>query len=155
MLPEMRVKALRCSIPRHASANPITTRQTRLAPRSRTVCITITRSDKLKTVRNRRETWIGLVGVMPSLGASSFDGMKGAYVNAVTPASSAAEFRSAVESALRPMGLFPFEFEELEPLEARACRVKLSEEIQRLAIEANASGQVCFDTFHRFSHLDS
>ena len=90
---------------------------------------------------------------MPQAGRSCLDEMKGAYTNALALASNADEFKKMVEHALGQLNLFAFEFEDLEPIEARAARTILNADISVLASRA-ATGEVCFDTFHRFMRLD-
>lgn len=150
----MMAKGRQCIILRQKRASPTTMRLTLRVRKGRTVCTIIIRRDRLRSVRQQRKVWVGLVGVMPKPGNSCLEGAKGAYTNAVAIASNADEFKRLVKYALRQMNLFPFEFEDLEPIEARASRVFLKKEIRALAYRASASGQVCFDKFHRFKRLD-
>lgn len=99
--------------------------------------------------------WIGLVGVIPVRENTCLVDAKGAYVNALALVSSSEEYEETVAAALGEFGLFAFEFEDVEPISDRMSRVQIAQSLRELADETRRSGQVRFDDFHTFKHLDS
>jgi hypothetical protein len=81
-------------------------------------------------------------------------GAKGAYVNAVALASTAAHYQEVVTAALRELALFPFEFEDVERFCDRSARMQLDESIRGLAEDTRRTGRVTFDEFHIYRAVD-
>ena len=84
------------------------------------------------------EVWIGLVGVLPLNDDTCIAGTKGAYVNALALVGTETEYHSVVATALEEMGLFAFEFEDVERLSERMLRRSLTAEILKRADDGGA-----------------
>src|SRR5258708_17025727 len=98
--------------------------------------------------------WISLVGVGPLPGSTTLGEAKGAYVNVLALASDAQQYEAAVRNALQELGLFAFEFEDVELFAERARHRQLDEELHDLAEEARSSRNVRFADFHTYATLD-
>ena len=101
------------------------------------------------------DVWIGLVEVMPLAGSTVLGGAKGAFVNALALASGQETYKENVTAALRDLGLFVIDFQDLELFPERAAHWELREELHELARETELSGNVTFDEFHVYERLDS
>ncbi len=64
---------------------------------------------------DQTQVWIGIVGVVPREGCELLSVHQGAYINFLTLASSAAEYRAKVAGALSDYCLELLEFEEVRP----------------------------------------
>lgn len=100
------------------------------------------------------QVWIGLVGVGSLPGNETLGDAKGAYVNAVAMAADPQEYEKAVSAALTDLGLFAFEFEDVERFSERAAHRQLDEQLRELADEAKRTKKVCFAEFHTYAALD-
>jgi hypothetical protein len=100
------------------------------------------------------QVWIGLVGIGSLPGSTTLGDAKGAYVNAVALAADPQEYQKAVSSALADLGLFAFEFEDVERFSERAAHRQLDEQLHELADEASRTNKVCFADFHTYAALD-
>lgn len=100
------------------------------------------------------EVWVGLVGVGPLKENRTLGEAKGAYVNALALACDEKQYMQVVSSALKELGLFAFEYEDIERFDERANNQELRHEMHNLAKQVRSSGQVCFDTFHAYSRVD-
>lgn len=100
------------------------------------------------------EVWIGLVGVAPLPGSEALGKAKGAYVNALAWSSSRSGFEEAVSTALTPLGLFAFEFEDVEPLRERTSNRVLDQELLSLAEEVGRFREPRFAAFHTYPEPD-
>jgi hypothetical protein len=90
------------------------------------------------------KVWIGLVGVEPDGISGALEVGKAAYVNAVVPALTKAEYREKVQHALGALHLRPFEFEDIEPLEARLKSFQVPSFMRSLAEQSEKDGCVRF-----------
>ena len=98
--------------------------------------------------------WIGLVGVGCLPGGDPLHGRQGAYVNTLAWASSAADFKAKVRAGLADRGLFPFEFEDVEPFELRIQSHSPDEELCDLANEVRTVGGTRFGKFYSYRGTD-
>lgn len=103
----------------------------------------------------RREVHIGMVGVVPAKGSDLLGNAKGAYVNVLALASTPQEYEDEVQRALGGLGLFAFEFEDVEPFANRASQRSLEADLYVLAAEVSETGQPRFATFHTFANVDA
>lgn len=101
------------------------------------------------------QLWIGLVGVGALPGSETLGESAGAYVNVIVRCAGEAQFQASVREALKAMGMFPFEFEDVEPLAARQEGYLLDDEIATVAARVEATGEVGFATFHSFRRPDA
>jgi hypothetical protein len=101
------------------------------------------------------KVWIGLVGVGCLPGCDALQGRAGAYVNSLAWASSAADFESAVRRDLEALGLFPFEFEDIEPFDSRVQTASPEKELYDLAEEVRRLKETRFGTFHSYNETDA
>jgi hypothetical protein len=101
-----------------------------------------------------------MVEVRPLSGISSIMGdMKGAFVNVVTWAADAEQYRRKVERVIQGLGgLFVSDVLNPEPVEARRARFDggLSEQIEDLISRAQAnSNAIIYGSFHTFERDDA
>lgn len=107
-----------------------------------------------------RQLWIGLVEVRHLNNDSEILGdTKGAFVNIVTWASDADEYRRNTELVIGHLGgLFIAEVVNSEPVEARRARTKggFEEEIEDMISRAqDIPNAIIYGTFHTFEKDDS
>jgi hypothetical protein len=103
----------------------------------------------IKRGRKGKEVWIGLVGVLDESREKLLKGQKGAYVNVLSLASNAADYRRQVK-ALEKMGLKITEIEDVEQFERRRANYEVDPELIALADEVARTGRVSCGTFHGF-----
>jgi hypothetical protein len=103
----------------------------------------------------KMKVWIGLVGVGCLPGCDPFQGKAGAYVNALAWVSSAADFEAAVRRDLEVLGLFPFEFEDIEPFDSRVQTASPEQELRDLAEDVRRLKETRFGTFHSYKDTDA
>ena len=108
----------------------------------------------------QKELWIGMVEVRPSGGKSAILGdMKGAFVNLVTWASDADEYRHNAELIMTKLGgLFVSEVVDPEPVEARRGRTTgvFEEDIEDMISRAEGNqNAIIYGTFHTFEKDDA
>jgi len=101
------------------------------------------------------DVWIGLVGVAAFPGGTSLGDAAGAYVTALAMASSSEQYESVVKNALVELGLFAFEFEDVETFAHRAQQFQLDEKLYEIADDVRKSCEVRFDSFYTYAKLDS
>ena len=104
----------------------------------------------------KKHVWIGLVGVMPQLGAEKVLNAKakGAFVNALAYAVDEAEYMRTVEEALGGLGLTAHEFEDIETFSERIAKWEVDAELRALADEVGTTGGVRFGTFHNYTDVE-
>ena len=108
----------------------------------------------------RKQLWIGKVEVRPLSGGSDILGdMKGAFVNIVTWATDAEQFRGNAELVINELGgLFVSDVHNPEPVEARRARSgggfdeEMEDVIARAEVDPNA---IIYATFHGFERDDA
>lgn len=101
------------------------------------------------------EVFIGMVGVGAEPGTDLLGDSKGAYVNVLAFASSKDEYEFEVKRAVTDLGLFAFEFEDVEPFEQRAAHRALDDTLRTLAVEVFETKQPRFAAFHTFANVDA
>ena len=104
-----------------------------------------------------KQLWIGLVDVRPLEGCNILEGARGAFVNIVTWASNAAEFKQKASLVFRELDLCVAGIENSEPVEVRRGREGSFEEtmediISRAETNPNA---IIYSTFHLFEKDDA
>jgi len=98
-----------------------------------------------------RALWIGLVEVRRLPDSKLLKGRKGAFVNVITWASTAVEFRRKVESLATSIKLFVVQVEDAEPLSQRKRTFAIDEELEALADEAYGNpNAILYGTFHTY-----
>ncbi len=102
----------------------------------------------------RKEIWIGLVGVTPQPGNNLLGDAKGAYVNVLASATSAAKYTTKVKGALKEIGLNLIEIDDLEPLSERLSKWTVDEEIITMAQTVRKIDSVAFGTFYEYDSED-
>jgi hypothetical protein len=103
----------------------------------------------MATDRKEKELWVGLVEVRALKGAEILIGAKGAFVNLVTWASDADEFKSRAKIVFDKLSLFIVEIENNEPLSARRKKEELDEETEDMIARAeNNPKAIIYGTFH-------
>jgi len=98
--------------------------------------------------------WIGRAEVFPLPTSQILKGAKGAFVNVISPAENAADFRNRVVRALSNLAVGLKSLEETKPIDWFGSRTNISEDLERLAVEAEASGEPRFSTFHKYESED-
>jgi hypothetical protein len=114
----------------------------------------------LMATQLKKQLWIGMVEVRAlESGSNLLDGMKGAFVNIVTWASDAEEFKRNTELVIRNLGgLFVAEVVNSEPIEVRRTRTKggFEEEIEDMISRAQDNPKaIIYGTFHTFKKDDA
>jgi hypothetical protein len=104
-----------------------------------------------------KQLWIGLAEVRPSEGCDVLEGAKGAFVNIVTWAEDADEFKRNAELVLGELRLFVVDVERPEPVEVRRRREGdfedvIEDMIDRAEDNPNA---IIFGTFHLWEKDDA
>src|SRR5215469_14611454 len=99
-----------------------------------------------------KELWIGLVEVRPLEGCEVLDHAKGAFVNMVTWASNASEFKQKAQLVFGELRLFLAGIETAEPVEVRRQREgDFEESIEDIISRAdNNPHAIIYSTFHLF-----
>jgi hypothetical protein len=96
-----------------------------------------------------KDLWIGLVEVRPLKDTDILTDAKGAFVNLITWASNAAEFRSNAELVLGKLGLFVVEIENPEPVSTRRKTAEFEDEIEDMIARAQSNpNAIIYGTFH-------
>lgn len=107
----------------------------------------------------QKQLWIGMVEVRPLNGKSKILGdAKGAFVNIVTWASDAEQYRSNVEDVIGSLGgLFVSEVVNLEPVETRRARIgDFEDDIEDMISRAQENQDaIIYGTFHTFTKDDA
>lgn len=97
----------------------------------------------------KKELWIGLVEMRP------FDrkkyGATGAFVDILTWASDASEYRQKAETIAATLDLFVIGVEKEEPLSVRLANLTPSEELEDMISRAEANpNAIIWGTFYRW-----
>ena len=101
------------------------------------------------------KVFIGMVGVSATSRSNILGHAKGAYVNVLAFASTKDEYESQVTKAVEDLGLFAFEFEDVEPFERRAAQRVIDDSLHMLAAEVLETKHPRFAAFHTFAKVDS
>lgn len=103
----------------------------------------------MSTQRLAKQLWIGLVEVRAFTQSKALGDAKGAFVNLVTWAADAVQFKSNAEVVLGNLGLFVVEVENPEPVSTRRRSMDLEEEIEDMIARAeNNPNAIIYGTFH-------
>jgi hypothetical protein len=97
--------------------------------------------------------WIGVAGVVPREGCGLLSAHEGAFINFLTLASSASEYRAKVSGALSHYGLELLDFQDVRPL---SHSDNPSQDILAIAAELEESRNpkhVRYATFHTFPRV--
>ena len=99
--------------------------------------------------QERKQLWIGLVEVRALKPTEVLGDAKGAFVNLVTWAADAAQFKSNAELVLGKLGLFVDENENPEPVSTRRKKAGFEEESEDMIARAeNNPNAIIYGTFH-------
>jgi hypothetical protein len=99
--------------------------------------------------RKVKELWIGLVEVRALKRSEILGDAKGAFVNLVTWATDADEFKSNAELVFNKKGLFVIEIENPEPVSTRRKKAELDDEIEEIIDRAQDNPKaIIYGTFH-------
>jgi hypothetical protein len=104
-----------------------------------------------------KQLWIGLVEVRPLEGCDILDDAKGAFVNIVTWAADADEYRRNAELVLGEQRLFVVDVARPEPVEVRRRREgDFEEAIEDIIDRAEGNpNAIIFGTFHLWEKDDA
>jgi len=104
-----------------------------------------------------KQLWIGLVEVRPLQGSTILDDAKGAFVNIVTWASDANEYRHNAELVLGNLRLFVVDVVRPEPIETRRKREgNFEEAIEEITSRAeNNPNAIIYGSFHLWEKDDA
>jgi hypothetical protein len=96
-----------------------------------------------------KELWIGLVEVRALERSEVLGDAKGAFVNMVTWATDANQFKSNAESVLGKLGLFVVGIENPEPVSTRRRTTAFEEEIEEMVTRAQVNPDaIIYGIFH-------
>ena len=101
-------------------------------------------------VPDNLEVWIGLANVVPRANCELLGDDKGAYVNFLSLARDAGEFRTKVARACHYYKLDLIELEECQPFAERHFERDAAEELCEVADELTDPRHVRFGTFHTY-----
>jgi hypothetical protein len=102
------------------------------------------------------ELWIGLIGVRKLEGCELLANEKGAYVNVITWAREAEEFKGKVKMMFETLKLFVDEVENAEPVRLRQEFESFDEEIADLISRAEENpNAILYGTFHSYLRDDA
>ena len=101
--------------------------------------------------RKTKQLCIGLAEVRASERSDVLEDMKGAFVNIVTWAASAEEFKYNAELVLSKLHLFVVEIQDFEVVSRRRKKVEFSEEIEDMIERAECNpNAIIYGTFHTY-----
>lgn len=108
----------------------------------------------------RKQLWIGMVEVRRARAKSEVLGnMKGAFVNVVTWAVDAEQYRQNVELVIAKLGeLLVCEVVNPEPVETRRARIGgcFDEDIEEMILRAEGNpNAIIYGTFHTYANDDA
>jgi hypothetical protein len=111
----------------------------------------------MNTQIKAKQLWIGLVEVRPLEGCDVLEDAKGAFVNIVTWAADADEYRRNAELVLGELRLFVVDVVRPEPVEVRRRREGDFEEVIEDMIDRaqNNPNAIIFGTFHLWEKDDA
>ena len=115
-------------------------------------------SSKSMTIKIKsKELWIGLVEVRPLQDRNILENAKGAFVNIVTWAANAAEFKRNAKLVMGKLHLFLAGVENSEPVEVRRERDgDFEESIEDIISRAeNNPNAIIYSTFYLFERDDA
>jgi len=99
--------------------------------------------------QERKQLWIGLVEVRALRRSEVLGDGKGAFVNLVTWAADADQFKSNAELVLGNLGLFIVNIENPEPVSARRKTAEFEEEVEDMIARAQDNPDaIIYGTFH-------
>lgn len=100
-------------------------------------------------LRKARQLWIGRVEVRPLTGSRTLEDARGAFVNMVSWAHDAEEFRRNAELVLSKLKLFILEVHEAEPVSTRRQKAVFEDVIEDMVARAQANPDaIIYGTFH-------
>ena len=103
-----------------------------------------------------KELWIGLAEVPALKPTEILSDARGAFVNMITWASDAYEFRSKVELVLGEMSLFVVEIQNPEPIRNRGGKGSFDDSIEDMIGRAeNNPNAILYGTFHTYKRDDA
>ncbi len=105
--------------------------------------------------RTESAVWIGLVGVIPTVGNTCLDGARGAYVYATAWVAEESQFCSAVAAALTNFLVTPFEFEGVEPFTKRFDGLQPPNELRLMGARTLRKRDVNFSKFYLYDEVDA
>jgi len=96
-----------------------------------------------------KQLWMGLVEVRALKGTRVLTDAKGAFLNLVTWASDAEEFKSKAELVLGKLGLFVVQIENPEPVSIRRKNVEFEVEVEDMIAGAlDNPNAIVYETLH-------
>src|SRR4030081_1200387 len=96
-----------------------------------------------------RQLWIGKLEVRPLKGSHILGDAKGAFVNVVTWACDAEEFRRNADLVLGELRLFILEVEDAEPVSTRREKAMFEDAIEDMVARAQENpNAIIYGTFH-------
>jgi hypothetical protein len=98
--------------------------------------------------------WAALAHVMPRSGQDLLEGARGAFVNAVGPAPSSAEFEHRLREVVAALGFELIEVDDLELLSERLAKYEHTEELQEIADLAEATGKINLGSFYTYDRKE-
>ena len=103
-----------------------------------------------------KQLWIGLVEVRAPKPTDVLEDAKGAFVNLVTWASDADEFKRNAELVLHKLGLSVIDIENQEPVSVRKQKAELDDEIEHIVARAEDNpNAIIYGTFHTWTRDDA
>ena len=109
----------------------------------------ISNNSSMAAPSRRQQLWIGLVEVRALKPTEVLGDAKGAFVNVVTWASDADEFKTNAELVLGKLGLFIVEIENPEPVSIRRKKAEFEDEIEDMIARAQDNpNAIIYGTFH-------
>jgi hypothetical protein len=114
-------------------------------------------NNSLTTQHETKQLWIGLVEARPLDGCDVLDDAKGAFVNIITWAADADEYRHNAELVLGDLRLFVVDITRAEPIELRRRREgDFEEEIEDMISRAHDNpNAIIYGTFHLWEKDDA
>jgi hypothetical protein len=108
--------------------------------------------------REPRQLWIGITEVRPSSAKpnETIGHAKGAFVNIVTWASDAPEFKRNAELILDALGLIVVDVQNPEPVVVRRSKAEFDEAIKDMIDRAKSNpNAIIYGTFHTYKNDDA
>jgi hypothetical protein len=114
--------------------------------------------DRKNIVVAKKQLWIGITEVRPSSAKPNrtIGEAKGAFVNIVTWASDAAEFKRNAELVLDKLSLSVVDVQDPEPVVVRRKKAEFDEEIEDIIDRAESNpNAIIYATFHTYKNDDA
>ena len=106
--------------------------------------------------RQTKQLWTGLVEVRALKRSEILGDAKGAFVNLVTWAANALQFRSNAELVLGKLNLFVIEIENPEPVSDRRKKTDMEDELEDMIARAEDNpNAIIYGTFHTWTRDDA